>query len=203
MSNSSGPFPRKIPTALLIVHPSFDVEIPAIIELIPCLNKHGFKNPIDASQSAFDYTHGTSFFEWMKANPATLRCFDSYMAGRRVGKASWLDYYPIEERLVKGTSLENETFVVDIGGGHGHDLKGLNDKYSDNGLPGRSILQDLVTVNREDGNAIFGSMVHNFFEPQPVKGASCYSTTAKSHTSKSSPPRRVGADVLSFPFYNY
>ena len=197
MSNSSGLFLSKIPTALLIVHSSYDVEIPAIVRLIPCLNEHGFENPIDASHSAFDYTYGTSFFDWMKENPATLRCFDSYMAGRRIGKSSWLDYYPIEERLMKGMSPENENFVVDIGGGQGHDLKGLSDKYGDKGLPGRLILQDLVTDTREDGSAIFESMVHNFFDPQPVKGASHHSTTIRFHTSKQSPHREVDADVLS------
>lgn len=142
------------------------------MKLIPCLDKHEFLNPIDASQSAFDYAFGSSFFDWMKENPATLRCYNSYMTGRRVGKASWLDYYPIEERLVEGTSLENAYFMVDIGGGQGHDLKSLSDKYSDKGLPGRLILQDLVANARGDSTTAFESMVHSFFEPQPIKGAS-------------------------------
>ena len=186
MSDSSGPFPRKSPTPLLIDHPSFDVEIPAIIKLISCLNRCGFENPIDASHSAFNYAYGISLFDWMKKNPATLRCFDSYMAGRRVGKASWLDYYPIEERLVEGTSLENAVFMVDIGGGQGHDLKSLSDKYGDEGLPGRLILQDLVADAREDSATIFESMAHNFFEPQPIKGASHHSAKAKFHSPTTS-----------------
>ena len=160
-----------MPVALLTVT-SFDVEIPAIIKLIPCLAKYEFQNPVDASKSAFNYTFGSSFFDWMKENPVTLRCFDLYMSGRRVGKASWLDYYPIEERLVEGTSLENPIFMVDIGGGQGHDLKSLRDKYGDRGLPGRLILQDSVVDTRKDSTTIFEPMVHNFFEPQPIKGAS-------------------------------
>lgn len=159
----------------------FDVEIPAIIKLIPCLDKHAFQNPVDASQSAFDYAFGASFFEWMKENPATLRCFELYMAGRRVGKASWLDYYPVEERLVEGTSVENVIFMVDIGGGQGHDLESLSDKYGDKGLPGRLILQDLVAGTREISTTSFESMVHNFFEPQPVKGARVYHLRAILH----------------------
>lgn len=106
----------------------------------------------------------------MKENPATLRCFDLYMAGRRVGKASWLDYYPIHERLMEGTKTENAIFMVDIGGGHGHDLKSLRDKYGHEGLPGRLILQDLAAETPNDTSAIFESMHHNFFEPQPIKG---------------------------------
>lgn len=164
---------------MLTVATSFDVEIPAIINLIPCLEKHEFRNPADASQSPFDYAFGASFFDWMKENPVTCRCFELYMAGRRVGKASWLDYYPIEERLVEGTDLENGVFMIDIGGGLGHDLKSLGDRYGDKGLPGRLILQDLVAGTSEDSTATFERMVHNFFEPQPMKVTSSHATQAR------------------------
>lgn len=164
---------------MLTVYTSFDVESPAIIQLIPCLAKHGFQNPVHASQSAFNYAFGASFFDWMMENPVTLRCFDLYMSGRRVGKTSWLDYYPIEERLVKGTSPENPIFMVDIGGGQGHDLKSLSDKYGGKGLPGRLILQDSVADTREDSTTIFEFMAHNFFEPQPIIGASLHAAKAR------------------------
>ena len=178
----------------MTVHTSFDVEVPAIVKLIPCLDEYDFQNPLLASHSAFDYTYGASFFDWMKENPVTLQCFDSYMAGRRVGKASWLDDYPIEERLVEGTSLENEIFMVDIGGGQGHDLKSLSDKYGNKGLPGRSILQDLVADTREDSSTTFESMVHNFFEPQPVIGAPPH------YRPRTSPSREVDGNAQSlFP----
>lgn len=158
--------------ALITIYDSFDVEIPAIMKLVECLSKHQFQSPTHASQSAFDYAFGASLFDWMKENPATLRCFDLFMAGRRVGKTSWLDYYPIHERLIKGTNLENAIFMVDIGGGRGHDLMSLRDKYGHEGLPGRLILQDLAVETSEDTTAVFESMPHNFFEPQPVKGMS-------------------------------
>lgn len=198
MSDFSEPFPRKWLTELVTVLFSFDVEIPTIINLIPCLEKRKFQNPVDASQSAFDYTFGASFFDWMKRNPATLHCFESYMAGRRVGKASWLDYYPIGERLVEDTSLDNAIFMVDIGGGQGHDLKSLSDKYGDEGLPGRLILQDFVADTRENATAAFESMVHNFFEPQPVKGRSPFSAKVSFHRPKISRRRQC-----PITFYNY
>ena len=106
----------------------------------------------------------------MKDNPAILGSYDLYMAGRRVGKPSWLDFYPIEERLLQGTTLEDGILMVDIGGGQGHELKNLSNKYGDKGLPGRLILQDMVAPNREVSDRAFEYMVHNFFEPQPVKG---------------------------------
>ena len=114
----------------------------------------------------------------MKENPAILRSYDLYMAGRRVGKPSWLDFYPIEERLLQGTTQENAILMVDIGGGQGHELKNLSNKYGDKGLPGQLILQDMVAPNREVCDSAFEYMVHNFFEPQPVKGRS-FSKLAK------------------------
>lgn len=183
---------------MFTTHNSFDVELPAVQKLIPCLSKLEFQNPVDASQSAFDYAFGASFFDWMKANPLTLRCFDLYMAGRRLGKTSWLDYYPIQERLVEGTSRENVIFMVDIGGGQGHDLKNLSDKYGDKSLPGQLILQNLVADARENSTTIFGSMAHNFFEPQPIKGASPHSAKAGLQRTRASRIRGVGLPVPDY-----
>lgn len=190
--------------ALIAVYDSFDVEILAIIKLIECLSKHRFQSPAYASESAFDYTFGASFFDWMKENPVTLRCFDLYMAGRRVGKASWLDYYPIHDRLIKSTDLKTTVFIVDIGGGHGHDLKSLRDKYGHEGLPGRLILQDIAAEKPKDTTAIFEFMHYNFFESQPVKGMS----SPKNLASWLPMPQRIdlrGSNAMtlfpSFPRY--
>ena len=97
-----------------------------------------------------------------------------------MGKVSWLDYYPVEERLMQGTRLENPIFMVDMGGGQGHDLKSLGDKYGKDGLPGRLVLQDLVADTRENSTTLFESMVHNFFEPQPLKGACLHAVKVSS-----------------------
>ena len=126
----------------------------------------------------------------MKENPVTLRCFDLYMAGRRVGKTSWLDYYPIEECLIEGASPESVNFMVDIGGGQGHDLKSLSERYGNKGLPGRLILQDLVADTREETTTTFDSMVYNFFEPQPIKGMSLRGTKARKRPPNHAPSEK-------------
>ncbi|CAD6581108.1 MAG: hypothetical protein ASARMPREDX12_000360 [Alectoria sarmentosa] len=181
----------------------FDVEIPAIIKLIECLSKHRYQSPAYASESAFDYTFGASFFDWMKENPVTLRCFNLYMAGRRVGKASWLDYYPIHDRLIKSTDLKNTFFMVDIGGGHGHDLKSLRDKYGHEGLPGRLILQDIAAEKPKDTTAIFEFMHYNFFESQPLKGARVYHLRAILHDWPSPICRTILSHVADAMTPNY
>ncbi|KIN07024.1 hypothetical protein OIDMADRAFT_15974 [Oidiodendron maius Zn] len=67
--------------------------------------------------------------------------------------------------------------LVDVGGGYGQAIKGLRAQYPD--IKGRFILQDLAkTVNQIDVDQAktegFEPMVHDFFNPQPIKGAKYY-----------------------------
>lgn len=91
------------------------------------------------------------------------------------------------ESLVQGfdRSISN-TLVVDIGGGKGHQLIELAAKNTH--LPGRLVLQDLPqglpctsaeqeTLSQHNVEAIN----HNFFGPQPIKGARYYYLSAILH----------------------
>ncbi|KAJ5197301.1 hypothetical protein N7449_007780 [Penicillium cf. viridicatum] len=66
-------------------------------------------------------------------------------------------------------------FLVDIGGGLGHDLAGLKRKFPN--LPGRLVLEDLPDViehakeSIEDGIEVVG---YDMFTKQPLKGAKAY-----------------------------
>lgn len=84
----------------------------------------------------------------------------------------WVDLYPIEKQLVHGLKQDKEAaFVVDIGGGRGHDLKDVKAKLGR--PPGRLILQDLPeTIATVDPSWMEGieAMTYDFFTPQPVKG---------------------------------
>ena len=55
------------------------------------------------------------------------------MSGYRQGKRSWMDegFYPVNERLSHDAQNddENAVFLVDMGGGLGHDLEELKQKY--------------------------------------------------------------------------
>lgn len=81
------------------------------------------------------------------------------------------DFYPVKENLVKGASTaEDAVFLVDLGGGKGHDLEELKRKHLN--LPGRLVLQDLASVLAEAKELDPGimKMEHDFFTPQPVQG---------------------------------
>ncbi len=77
-----------------------------------------------------------------------------------------MDFYPIEANLISDADKgEHSTFCVDVGGGKGHDLELLHDRFSS---IGKLVLQDQEKVVRS--STVFESMVYDFFAPQPIRG---------------------------------
>lgn len=111
---------------------------------------------------------------WMRTRPTKT------MAAYRAGKISWLDegFYPVNERLTKQFNAQHsDVLLVDVGGGLGHDLRELREKYPK--LPGKLVLQDrgeVLTEASKSGGDIesFQTMPHDFFTLQPVQGARAY-----------------------------
>ena len=140
------------------------------------LKKSNYRNPNDITDGPFQYAHNTqgSYYEWLAERPEYSQAFNSYMMGRRQGKRSWMDpgFYPVNERLQNGSEkdIQDSVFLVDVGGGLGHDLEELKAKHAD--LSGSLVLQDKSEVIAQVGKATPGIVltVHDFFTPQPVKG---------------------------------
>lgn len=79
----------------------------------------------------------------------------------------WVDWYPVQARILDGESSDTP-LIVDVGGGKGHDLLEFNAKY-----PGhRMILQDLESVieTLDDLHPAIEPVVYDFFTEQPLKG---------------------------------
>ena len=135
-----------------------------------------YQNPGHIANGPFQYAHHTKepFFIWLGQRPEHFEYFNNYMSGYRQGKRSWMDkdLYPVKERL--GLDAPNgdtdAAFLVDIGGGLGHDLEELKVKHPD--IRGRLILQDQPEVIAQISKAFDGidRTAHDFFTPQPVKG---------------------------------
>ena len=106
-------------------------------------------------------------FIWFQQNPQRFEYFNQYMTTQRQGLPTWLSVYPVSEET-KGWSPEKPVFV-DVGGGFGHQCAALRAHYPE--LPGRIILQDLPHAT-EHAIAMENVevMVHDFFQPQPIKG---------------------------------
>ena len=126
-----------------------DLCSPSFFALPDLVSQNQYKNPNDHNDTAFQLGHNTQdhIFEYLNKHPECLAQFANHMAGYRTGRPSWMDpnFYPVEENLVKDARTEPDAvFIVDIGGGKGHDLQELQTKHPR--LPGKLILQELKGV---------------------------------------------------------
>jgi hypothetical protein len=147
-------------------------------KLPDCFAERGYRNPDDAFNGPWQFGNSTDkhYFDWMAEKPELQNAFNATMAlSRQASGPSWLDFYPVEEKL--GSQSTSDVLLVDIGGGLGQDLIGFKTKYPH--LQGRLILQELPAVVAEAHNLPPGieTMEHDFFNPQPVKSKAYYMRT--------------------------
>ena len=99
------------------------------------------------------------------------------MSALQARSLQWCDWFPVQERILDGFDSargngegNGAVLLVDVGGGQGHYIKRFRDTFPN--TPGRLILQDLHA--RKDSEPVgqgIEFIEHNFFDPQPVKGA--------------------------------
>jgi hypothetical protein len=143
-----------------------------------------YKSPgLGSLDGPFQNAHKTQlpFFEWLVATPPNLQHFDSFMSAYRAGKPNWYDrgFYPVAERMITGfDSAESDVLLVDVGGGRGHDMALFCAQHKASS-PGRVVLQDrepvIAGVVAASQDLPFEAQAHDFFTPQPIKGARAYS----------------------------
>jgi hypothetical protein len=134
--------------------------------------------PDSGLDAPFQHTYnckGSHYFEYFQQNPEMGRRFASMMDSWSKGRPRWFskDYYPVEDRLISGAD-KNAPFLVDVGGGSGHDVEGLRQAFEGQ-LPGVLVLQDrpeIVELAELGPGA--ETMAHDFMTEQPVKGARAY-----------------------------
>lgn len=93
------------------------------------------------------------------------------MTGVRAGIPQWVNWYPIQERVIDGFNGQAEDVLqVNVGGGRGHDLDTFIPKFP--GVKGRFILEDLPAVidGYQKVNLRIEPVKHDFFTQQPVTG---------------------------------
>ncbi|KAK6838832.1 hypothetical protein RU639_000482 [Aspergillus parasiticus] len=169
---------------------STPVSLHSAIHALPAwLEKNDYRNPTDARNIAFTMQYNTDlpFFEWLHSDlehfPLASQ-FNSIMSTYHQGRPSWIEagFYPVHDNLIQGArDGEDNVFLVDVGGGRGHDLVEFLSRWP--GAPGRLVLQDLPAV-LDSIVALDPSierMAHDFFTEQPVKGARVYSFHAVLH----------------------
>ena len=149
-----------------------DSIAPCILALPNFLRKTKYQNPTDLAHCPFQDAFSTTdtMFEWYPKNPENLESFNMWMTGQREGRANWLDFFPLEEQLVRGfKDGKSDVMLVDVGGGVGHEVQAIKEKYP--AIPGRFVLQDVPSTIKQ-ARLVPGmeAMEHDFLTPQPVKG---------------------------------
>ncbi|KAI1770223.1 putative O-methyltransferase [Hypoxylon cercidicola] len=138
------------------------------------LREAGYRCPTDPKDGLMQYAFQTKLtsFELFSSIPEVLRDFTMFMGNTMGARSYWVDWFPVQERLLDGATTDLP-LLVDVGGGRGHDLLAFHEKYA---LKGRLILQDLasVTDNIGDLDPAIECMPYDFFSPQPVEGARAY-----------------------------
>lgn len=141
------------------------------------LEKTGWQNPEDYNNSAFhlgQHTH-LGFWEFLEADQERMQAFNSGMRSQATVRE--LDNpYPFEAELNKDPPKGGEVVLVDVGGGRGHTLERIKERFP--GLKGRLVLQELEMVIKdaiaEGLSPDIEPQATSFFEPNPIKNARAY-----------------------------
>ncbi|MCJ1321078.1 hypothetical protein MMC15_006420 [Xylographa vitiligo] len=140
---------------------------------------HGYTCPTDSAHCSFQWTRNTNltFFEKIHEDKQVMNDFNAFMRGVRSTRNFWADWFPVGRVLFTGyADSRDDVLMVDIGGGNGQDLEMFLAKFPRS--HGRLILQDLpgTITNLKGLDEGIKAMSHDFFLPQPVKGARAYFT---------------------------
>lgn len=150
--------------------------LPAATRLYLYLREFGKKDVLtytDTPHSWNDGKLGKTFWEVLNSDPKRVQAF---ARGLSLFDAIHpiTSIYPFEEKHSAGNS-PNRTLAVDIGGGRGLAMLGLRKGCPT--LQGKLVLQDrkevLDAITADDLPGV-EKMEHDFFTPQPVKGAQIY-----------------------------
>ncbi|KAE8386158.1 O-methyltransferase-domain-containing protein [Aspergillus alliaceus] len=117
-----------------------------------------YQTPTNPTKVPVQYAYATTFF----------------MEGGRGDMMYWADWFPVKERLLHGAVKGDVPFLVDVGGGRGHELRAFKQRFPMG--PGQLVLEDLPFVidDIQELDVDIKKVKYDFFCPQPVKGARAY-----------------------------
>lgn len=160
----------------------FESHMPSISRMPEYIRNTGFRNPEGSLTSPFQHGHQTEhrIFDWMaKERTEVFRAFHNYIYAIRAHRPHWLDLYPAAERL----GACPDSIFVDVGGSRGIDLEKFRVGVPE--FEGRLVLQEVpqaIEAARAAGlHPRLELQAHDFFTPQPVKGARAYFLRAVLH----------------------
>jgi hypothetical protein len=160
--------------SLLFIEDNFQ---PVHVGLPSFFKENGYKMPTTGVDSPFQHAYqckGQHMFEYFqKSAPLMGYRFANMMDAWSKGRPRWFqeEYYPVKERLLDGAEAgEGMTFLVDVGGGSGHDIDGLREHFGSE-IAGKLVLQDRPEIIEIAQVAPqIEKMGHDFMTEQPVRG---------------------------------
>ena len=127
--------------------------------------------------------HGrSSTFQLMEKDPVKMQEFQSNLGGG-AHLHPWVGFYDFSKLA---TQEEGRIVFVDVGGGHGHATSNILQAHPDI-KPKQCVLQDsgaVIDFAQKGNNDLpheVEKQVHDFFKPNPVKGARAYFLRAIAH----------------------
>lgn len=153
---------------------TFDTLLPIWRETPGWLRENGYKDITSLESNPTKSMYGANFFDALSQDAVREADFASAMGIQDSIPKVAIAQFPWREAAATFVAEKSDVFVVDVGGGQGHYLARLISEYPE--MPGRKIVQDLPTVvaGVDASSAPFEPQAHDFFTPQPVKGARYY-----------------------------
>ncbi|KAJ5384127.1 O-methyltransferase family 2 [Penicillium concentricum] len=154
----------------------FDVGMPTLAKTPEFLRRQQHQSSEGVTKGPFQFAEkiDESIWSWFEQNPEKLDLCDTFMEGDRGARPSWLEWFPVEQRLLGGAQADAETLMVDIAGGRGHDLAAFLERYPE--VKGRLVLEDQPHVLKDStiDTERIEKLPFDLFKPQPIHGARIY-----------------------------
>ncbi|KAK7931735.1 hypothetical protein PG985_002447 [Apiospora marii] len=161
---------------------NFEINQTSFAKLPEYLRNTKFQNPENALDGPFQFANDNKpAFSWLVEHPDVFDAFHLYIHSLRQHRPSWTDMYPARERLVAGLKTDGDgdaSAFVDVGGSMGQILQDFRVAVPE--YTGRLVLQELpevIAAATDKGVGAGGRIelqAHDFFTPQPVRGARAY-----------------------------
>lgn len=154
-------------------------------EYSPIFNKlsefftiHGWTSPQSELTNPYTFTHqtnGLTMWEHVLLSPTRAKEWNEAMQAQGVATSFAIAIYPFRDVLKEKETNDETVLLVDVGGGLGHATETIKGLIGE-GVKGRLVLQDRPNVLAEIEGELVGieRMEHDFFTPNPVKGALIY-----------------------------
>ncbi|EPS37811.1 hypothetical protein H072_8449 [Dactylellina haptotyla CBS 200.50] len=167
------------PPAQGVIINVYDALAVANSKIAEFFQKTKYKNPTDKKNSSWTFSLGAPlhYFDWVfsPGNDRQVEAFQNCMKFKTLGK-KWFEMVPVQELFADFKKDDpNAVLMVDIGGNAGHDISNFHKAWPDQ--PGRLIVEDLPDLIKGlDTEALkpVEALGHDFFKPQPIKGAKAY-----------------------------